>query len=258
VPLLDAGVSEDGPYLVMPFLGRGTLRDRLHRKWTPVETAALGRALARALGRAHARGIVHRDLKPENILFTDDERPLVTDLGLAKHFKRDGAQSTVALTQIGHMVGTVGYMAPEQITAAKLAGPTADVFALGLILHECLTGQPAFSGKNPADLLANIAECRVAPLRERRPDAPDELVLVIETALAATPEHRFKDGDAFAMALSIDLAKPAKSSSFATALAILAVLAILALLALTGERAPEKGAPETDTGPVTTGTSSPH
>src|SRR5581483_2350676 len=190
---------------------------------------------ARALGRAHARGIVHRDLKPENILFTKDERPLLADLGLAKHFRKDGGRSTVALTQVGHMIGTAGYMAPEQVTDAKNAGPAADVFALGLILHECLTGQPAFSGKNPADLLANIAECKLAPLIERRPDLPETLLAALDTALAAAPASRFADGDAFAHALVIDAKETGGGLGFATILAILAALALVALLLVTGQ-----------------------
>jgi serine/threonine protein kinase len=244
VPLLDAGVCDEGPFLVMPYLRRGTLRERLGHAWTVGETLTLGRALARALVRAHAHGIVHRDLKPENILFTDDGRPLIADLGLAKHFKQDGGRSTVALTQIGHMVGTAGYMAPEQVTDSKGAGPAADVFALGLILHECLTGAPAFSGKNPADLLANIVECKRAPLEARRPDVPDELREILDTALAATVERRFKDGEAFARALTISWKEPRPGSGLAPILAVVALVAVVAFLAITGQRAPAKGTPD--------------
>src|SRR5258705_6571235 len=91
VPSHDAGTSERGPYLVMPFVAGGTLRDRMRRGPLGVaETVTLGRALAEALGRAHARRIVHRDLKPENILFAEDGAPLIADLGLAKHFGDSG------------------------------------------------------------------------------------------------------------------------------------------------------------------------
>src|SRR5205823_1073109 len=114
--------------LVMPFLRGGTLRDRLARGPLPVEeTVALAIALATALGRAHEGGIVHRDLKPENVLFQEDDaatsraRPLVADLGLAKHFSSDapGASRSVSLSRGGEMRGTVGYMAPEQMASAK-------------------------------------------------------------------------------------------------------------------------------------------
>ena len=101
VPLLDSGMSERGPFLVMPFMGGGTLRDRLRKGPLGVdETLALGRTLAEAIGRAHERGIVHRDLKPENILFDargaesgDLSRALIADLGLAKHFGDSGLES---------------------------------------------------------------------------------------------------------------------------------------------------------------------
>src|SRR5688572_13925602 len=100
VPLLDAGETASGPYLVMPFLAGGTLRDRLEKGPLPVDDAiALLHKLSKALGHAHERGIMHRDLKPENVLFTDKGEPLVADLGLAKHFEHTspGASQSVAL-----------------------------------------------------------------------------------------------------------------------------------------------------------------
>jgi serine/threonine-protein kinase len=90
VPVIDAGETPEGPFLVMPLVPGGTLRQRLEGGALSIGfTGALGASLARALGIAHARGIVHRDLKPENVLFTADRRPLIADLGLAKHFRRD-------------------------------------------------------------------------------------------------------------------------------------------------------------------------
>lgn len=126
VPVVDAGQCERGPYVVMPLLGGGTLRDRLRGgRLADEEVLGLGIALARALAAAHLAGIVHRDLKPENVLFDDAGRPLVADLGLAKHFSKEGLGSSqsVALSRTGETLGTYGYMPPEQLTDAREAGP---------------------------------------------------------------------------------------------------------------------------------------
>ncbi len=203
VPVLDAGRSPQGPYLVMPFLEGGTLRDRLSRqgKLGAEETLALGRALAEALGRAHAKAIVHRDLKPENVLFDAAGRPWIADLGLAKHFaaSSDGSVS-VSLSKTGEIRGTVGYMPPEQMQDAKHAGPPADVFSLGAILHECLSGGRAFEGETPLAVISNMDRGEVRPLEAR--EAPRFLIEAILRALDADPAERFPDGAAFADALT--------------------------------------------------------
>src|SRR5581483_12298266 len=147
VPLLDAGDSPHGPWLVMPYVPGGTLRQRLARGPLSVaETVALGVELGRALGRAAAMGVVHRDLKPENVLFDAAGRSLIADLGLAKHFEEGapGASQSVSLSRDGTILGTAGYMAPEQLVDAKSVGPEADVFSLGAVLYACLAGVPAY------------------------------------------------------------------------------------------------------------------
>src|SRR5579871_1373978 len=161
VPLLDAGETKDGPYLVMPLLGAGTLRGRLDRGPLPIpEAVSLVAALARSVGAAHERHIVHRDLKPENVLFLGT-KPLIADLGLAKHLREGAAASVGALSRDGEMRGTAGYMAPEQMESAREARPSADVFALGAILYECLSGRPAFRGDTVVELLARVQACEV-------------------------------------------------------------------------------------------------
>jgi serine/threonine protein kinase len=155
VPILDSGVASEGPFFVMPFLAKGTLRARLDKGALGVEEAyQLGRQLAVAIGWAHQRDIVHRDLKPENILFTDDGRPLISDLGIAKHFIDMAAEDlppdtakTSGFTKMGEFLGTPTYMAPEQMTCAKTVGPQADIYSLGAILYECLAGRPPFEAK---------------------------------------------------------------------------------------------------------------
>jgi tetratricopeptide (TPR) repeat protein len=200
VGLLDAGTSAEGAWLLMPFVPGGTLRKRLEAGPLGVaETVAVGAELARALGAAHARGIVHRDVKPENVLFTASGRPLLADLGLAKHFDSlaAGGSKSVILTERGAFKGTAGYLAPEQIVDAAKAGPPADVFALGAVLHECLSGQPAFSGATVLDVLARLNSGTVEPLR----DVPPWLEETVMRALALDPRARFPDGDALAEAL---------------------------------------------------------
>ncbi len=202
VPLLDAGDSPQGPWIVMPLVSGGTLREKLRRGPLGVEgTLEVGRALAGALAKAHERGIVHRDLKPENVLFHEG-RPLLADLGLAKHFDRStaGASQTVSLSVDGSSRGTAGYMPPEQMQDAKSVGPGADVFALGAILLECLAGRPAFPGRNALEVVVRVSDGKHEKLHPE--DAPRWLVAAIERALATDPADRFRDGAAFEAALA--------------------------------------------------------
>jgi serine/threonine-protein kinase len=204
VPLLETGVAPEGAWIAMPLLEGGTLRDRLGHGPRPIEeTIGLGISLARALARAHARGLVHRDVKPENVIFTGDGTPLLADLGLAKHFRADatGASQSVSLSRSGALQGTAGYMPREQMADAKSAGPAADVFALGAILHECLSGTPTFQGESLVELLARVDQGEVEALSRLRPEAPAWLENAIRRALAREPARRFVDGAAFLVAL---------------------------------------------------------
>jgi tetratricopeptide (TPR) repeat protein len=212
VRLLDAGSSAKGPWLVMPFLTGGTLRQRLERGPLGVEeTIALGIELATALGRAHERGIVHRDVKPENVLFAASGRALVADLGLAKHFDRGvpGASLSQSLTRHGTLKGTAGYMPPEQLRDPRTVGPPADVFALGAVLHECLAGRPAFEGENALELLSRMSSSAAPPIV--RSGVPRWLAEIVSGALASEPGERFADGTRLARALSLR-GRPARSS----------------------------------------------
>ena len=205
VPFLAAGESPQGPWLAMPFVEGGTLRERLARGPLGLDEAlALGRRLATAMGLAHARGLVHRDLKPENVLFTRDGRALIADLGLAKHFSADapGASQSQDLSRTGELRGTFGYMAPEQSLSAKGVGPPADVFSLGAILYECLSGRPAFVAATQLELLARSEQGRFEPLPALRPDAPAWLAALVQRTLAPDPGDRPADGAALARALA--------------------------------------------------------
>jgi len=214
VPVLDEGEGPQGPFLVMPFLPGGTLEDRLRREGRLDVDAAvdLARTLGQALGRAHARGVVHRDLKPANVLFDGDGRPLVADLGLAKHFGGGRAGLSQSLSRTGEARGTVGYMPPEQLADAKSVGPAADVFALAAVLYECLAGAPALSGGTPLEVMEAAAAHRIRPLRERRPGLPAWLVDAVHAGLAADPARRPPDGAAFAARLTAPAAGPPRSA----------------------------------------------
>jgi tetratricopeptide (TPR) repeat protein len=224
VPLLDAGLAPEGPYLVMPLLAGGTLRDRLERGALPIEEAIdLGAALAAALARAHEQGIVHRDMKPENVIFKGDGTPLIADLGLAKHFRATPGGESAALSKTGDFHGTFGYMSPEQMRDAKAAGPAADVFGLGAILYECLAGAPAFDGATVLEMLDGVERGAFRPLGEARPGTPRWLARVVARALARDPASRFEDGRAFARAL-----EGPGAGSRATSIALAAMLVLVA------------------------------
>ena len=246
VSLLDGGDSSQGPWIAMPLLGGGTLRDRLARGPLPVaESVALVTRLSEAAGRAHERGIVHRDLKPENVLFTGDGRALVADLGLAKHARRSvsGGSVSVSLSVSGQLHGTAGYMAPEQATDAKAATPASDVFALGAILHECLAGAPAFQAEGLVELIQRVDECRVTPVRKLRPEAPAWLEDVLRRALAREPEERFQDGFALARALRTPVEPGGRRVALLAAAAGLAALASIAGAAAWHEGVPSSSPP---------------
>jgi hypothetical protein len=195
------GMADTGqPYLVMEWLPGESLKQRLERQVPSlVESVAMIQRVAGALGVAHARGIVHRDIKPSNLFLLNGatERIKVLDFGLA--WLADGART---LTRTEQLMGTPGYMAPEQVRGKRVEiDARADVFALGCVLFECLTGQPAFSGTNTMALLAKLLleePPRVRALNPRVPAALDELLVQM---MAKDPLDRPADGAAVVAAL---------------------------------------------------------
>ncbi len=204
VPLVGHGATIGGTWLAMPFLPRGTLRDRLERGPLPVEEAiSVVKVIATAMARAHASGITHRDLKPENILFTEGDEPLIADLGLARPARDAIAEwsDSITVSREGRFMGTAGYAAPEQLDDARHAGPPADVFALGAVLYECVSGLPPFEAPNAIVLTARLAAATHQPLSAVAKDAPAWLVALVEKALAADPAQRYADAAALVAAL---------------------------------------------------------
>jgi hypothetical protein len=183
------------PYFAMEHAPAGTLAGRLRGgPLPPREAAALVSRLARAVHHAHRASVVHRDLKPANVLLTEDGGVKVADFGLARHLA-GGA----GLTRGGAVLGTPGYMAPEQAGGnSRDAGPAADVYALGAILYECLTGRPPFKGATALDTLWQVRSRPPRPPRKLRPEVPPALEAVCLCCLEKVPEARYPDADALA------------------------------------------------------------
>src|SRR5437588_3323991 len=144
--------------------------------------------VASALHYAHQHGVIHRDVKPGNILVEPDGTVLLTDFGIA----RAADNSQAALTATGQVMGTADYLAPEQITG-RPAGPRSDVYSLGVVLYEMLTGVTPFAGETTASILYRQVHDNHVPLRSINPRLPPELQPVVDRALAKTPALRHSD-----------------------------------------------------------------
>ncbi len=202
------GMARSGEhYLAMEWLEGEDLSARLARRGlTMGESLSLVRRAAEALAAAHQRGLVHRDLKPSNLFLVrgDVEGVKIVDFGIAR-LGLDAAR----VTRTGVLLGTPGYMAPEQIQGPPVHDPRADVFALGCVLFECLTGRAAFEGSTAASVLAKILLQEMPRTRALRPEVPAAVDQLTARMMARDPEERPRDGAAVAAAIAAlgDLAK---------------------------------------------------
>jgi eukaryotic-like serine/threonine-protein kinase len=185
------------PFLCLEYMSGGNLSQKLAKQPQLARSSAeLVETLARAVDFAHQRGVIHRDLKPANILLTNDGVSKISDFGLAKRLS-DGPSASNA----SGMVGTIFYMAPEQVSGAHATGPAVDVHALGAILYEMLCGHPPFQGETPYDTLLQISHQEPVPLRQLRPTVDCDLETICLKCLEKSPTNRY----ASALALADDL-----------------------------------------------------
>jgi tRNA A-37 threonylcarbamoyl transferase component Bud32 len=218
VNILELARKEDGTLFCAQKLIRGeTLQARLAKCPSLEDRLVLVRHVldaCQAMGFAHSRKVIHRDLKPSNIMVGEYGETVVVDWGLAKH--RDEAEEVVplvestpepGLTVAGVALGTPAYMSPEQARGDLAAIDTrSDVFSLGAILYQVLTGRPPFEGLTPDHILENVRAGRFAPIRTLAPNAPPELVAIAERALRPEPSKRYRDAEELAKELSAYLA----------------------------------------------------
>jgi serine/threonine protein kinase len=206
IQVYDVGEHEGVHYIAVEYAPGGDLHKWLGgRPLTFSAAVRLVYTLARAVGAAHQKRVVHRDLKPANIFLTDTGVPKVADFGLAKQFTENGQ------TVSGAIMGTPFYMAPEQAAGQnRRIGPPSDVYSLGVILYQCLTGRVPFSGDTVLDTLDRVRFADPIPVQDLRPDTPPELAAVVRRCLHKSPEERYQNADMLADDLAKVTARPAE------------------------------------------------
>jgi WD40 repeat protein/tetratricopeptide (TPR) repeat protein len=195
VQIYEVGEQGGLPYFTLEFCGGGNLHRKLNGTPLPTrEAAVLVETLARATEAAHRRNIIHRDLKPANILLAEDGTPKITDFGLAKKLDDDSGQ-----TQSGAVVGTPSYMAPEQAGGKnKQLGSATDIYALGAILYECLTGRPPFKAATIMETLRQVASDEPVPPARLQSTVPHDLETICLKCLQKEPARRYESAGALA------------------------------------------------------------
>lgn len=200
VPVLLVGQADGLLYYTMPYIEGESLREQLEREGTlpDADVIRIMRDVADALAHAHALGVIHRDIKPDNILLVR-HHALVTDFGVAKALRqsRQGEErrGRARTPSAGIALGTPAYMAPEQAAADPTIDHRADIYALGCVAYEMLTGKPPFSGRSPQKILAAQVAERPVPVSLVRPDASPALEAIVMRCLEKNPDHRWQDAE---------------------------------------------------------------
>lgn len=233
LPLYDSGDYDGALFFVMPFIAGESLRVLLDREGqlSVDDAIRIAREVADALAHAHTQNIIHRDIKPENILLSQGHA-LVGDFGIARAVSRAGARR---LTDAGFAIGTLAYMSPEQASGDTVDG-RADLYSLGCVIYEMLTGRLPYEGATAMAVLANRASEAVRPLRGRRPAVPLRVESALMKALASSPSDRFKSVADFSAALQHVpeaprslLARVAASTGARLAVAVVGVVGLATL-----------------------------
>ena len=195
VPVYDIGESNGQPFFAMKYIEGGSLSDKMPElRADPKFACRMLADVARAVHHAHQRGILHRDLKPANILIDEVGNPLVTDLGLAKSTSDNDSN----LTKTGAILGTPGYMPPEQAAGEESVTTAADVYSLGAILYEAMTGRPPHKGSTPIDTVMSVLNDTPVEPRKLNPKVAPELELICLKCLERNPEDRYTSAAAVA------------------------------------------------------------
>ena len=199
LPLLDSGDANGLLYYVMPLVTGETLRARLDReRQLPVaEATRIAREVASALDYAHRQNVIHRDIKPENILLHDGSA-LVADFGIALAVQQAGGQR---MTQTGLSLGTPQYMSPEQAMGERTIDARSDVYALGAVTYEMLTGEPPFAGPTVQAIVAKVMSSEPVNITSLRKSVPANVAATVHSALQKLPADRCESAKAFADAL---------------------------------------------------------
>ncbi|HXV87405.1 MAG TPA: protein kinase [Gemmatimonadales bacterium] len=224
IPVHDSGVEAGLVWYAMPYVEGESLRDRLRReKQLPLDEAlAITREVAEALDHAHQRGIVHRDIKPANILLRGGHA-VVSDFGIARALSEAGGE---ALTQTGVIIGTPGYMSPEQATGEKDIDRRSDVYSLACVLYEMLTGETPYTGPSAQAIIAKQLTLPAPSATTVRETVPPEVDQALHRALAKVPADRFEGVSDFAAAVR----RPARSAGRPVGLYLAIAGAVVAVL----------------------------
>ena len=205
VSIYDRGQAEGTYYIAMEYLEGRTLKELLvARGPTPIPVAIdYARQILAALGFAHQHGVVHRDIKPHNVAVAPDGRIKVMDFGIAR-------AGTSQMTETGSIIGTAQYLSPEQAKGAPV-GPASDIYSVGIVLYEMLTGSVPFTGDTPLEIAMKHLSAIPEPPSEQRPEVPHELDSIVLRALAKRPEDRYQAAEA----MDADLARAARGQAVA-------------------------------------------